>query len=316
MTTASTSLLGLALPVQGELEGAWGDTVNNSVTSLLDTAIAGTTTLSADSDVTLSTTTLASNQARQAIILWTASGTTTRYITAPAQSKTYVVINKSTTQSIVIRGVGPTTGVTVAAGTSAIVAWNGTDFANAGGSGIVGQRSTVYTTAGTFTFTIPTGVTNIKVTVVGAGGGGSASLGCSSASGSSGGTSSVASGTQTISTISATGGAGGGFTGASVGGLGSGGDINNRGFSAYSYSISGGSILSGGVTSASTALSGAGGAGNNYWSGSGGGNAIKWLTGLTGGNTLAVTVGAGGAGANVGAGAAGSGGAGVVIFEY
>jgi len=299
------------------LEGAWGDTVNNSVTSLLDTAIAGTTTLSADSDVTLSTTALASNQARQAIILWTASGTTTRYITAPAQSKTYVVINKSSTQSIVIRGVGPTTGVTVAAGTSAIVAWNGTDFSNAAGvSGIVGQRSTVYTTAGTFTFTIPTGVTNIKVTVVGAGGGGSASSGCLSVSGSAGGTSSVASGTQTISTISATGGAGGGFAGASVGGLGSGGDINNRGFSAYSMTLSGGSILSGGVTSTSTALSGAGGAGSGYWSGSGGGNAIKWLTGLTGGNTLAVTVGAGGAGGNAGAGAAGSGGAGVVIFEY
>ncbi len=129
MTTAATSLLGLALPVQGELEGAWGDTVNNSVTSLLDTAIAGTTTLSADSDVTLSTTTLSSNQARQAIILWTASGTTTRYITAPAQSKTYVVINNTSgSQSIVIRGAGPTTGVTLAAGESKIVAWNGSDF--------------------------------------------------------------------------------------------------------------------------------------------------------------------------------------------
>ena len=45
MTTAATSLLGLALPVTGELSGTWGDTVNNSITSLLDTAVAGTTTL-------------------------------------------------------------------------------------------------------------------------------------------------------------------------------------------------------------------------------------------------------------------------------
>ena len=69
MTTAYTSLLGLALPTTGELQGTWGDTVNNSITSLLDTAVAGTTTLSTDGDVTLSTTTGAANQARQAILL-------------------------------------------------------------------------------------------------------------------------------------------------------------------------------------------------------------------------------------------------------
>jgi len=129
MTTAATSLLGLALPVTGELSGTWGDTVNTSLTSLLDTAVAGTTLLSSDADVTLTTTTLAANQARQAIILWTAGGTATRTITAPAQSKNYIVINKtSSTQSIKIVGVGPTTGVTIVAGTAALVAWNGLDF--------------------------------------------------------------------------------------------------------------------------------------------------------------------------------------------
>lgn len=135
MTTAATSLLGLALPVSGELSGTWGDVVNTSITALLDSAIAGTTTISTDADITLSTTTLAANEAREAVILWTAGGTATRYITAPAQSKTYVVINKTTsTQSIVIRGVGPTTGITVPAGRSAIVAWNGVDFVAANSS--------------------------------------------------------------------------------------------------------------------------------------------------------------------------------------
>ena len=57
----ATPLLGLALPVNGAL--SWGDTVNNSVTSLLDSAVAGTTTLSTDADVTLSSTIEASNQA-------------------------------------------------------------------------------------------------------------------------------------------------------------------------------------------------------------------------------------------------------------
>ena len=142
MATAYTSLLGLALPVTGELSGTWGDTVNNAITGLLDTAVAGTTTITADADITLSTTSGASNEARQAIILWTAGGTATRTITAPARSKTYVVINKtSSTQSIKLVGVGPTTGVTIIANESAVCAWNGVDFiktsstiANAAGS--------------------------------------------------------------------------------------------------------------------------------------------------------------------------------------
>jgi len=128
MTTQATSLLGLALPVTGELSGTWGDTVNTAITSLLDSAVAGTTTLSTDTDVTLTTTTLAANQARQAILLWTASnGATTRNITAPAQSKAYAVINAGT-GSIVLRGAGPTTGVTIVSGEKCLAAWNGSDF--------------------------------------------------------------------------------------------------------------------------------------------------------------------------------------------
>lgn len=126
--TNFSPLLGLALPTTGDLSGTWGTTVNDSITSLIDSAVAGTTTLSADADVTLSTTNGAANQARNSVILWTASnGATTRNITAPAQSKAYVVINAGT-GSIVIRGSGPTTGVTVASGFKALVAWNGSDF--------------------------------------------------------------------------------------------------------------------------------------------------------------------------------------------
>jgi hypothetical protein len=158
MATQATSLLGLALPITGELDGTWGDVVNDSITSLIDSAIAGTTTLSVDADVTLSTTALAANQARQAIIVWTASGTVTRYITAPASSKTYVVINNTGgTQSIVIRGEGPTTGVTVFAGGKALVAWNGTDFvrvgASAGGSNTQVQYNSSDNLAGSINFT-------------------------------------------------------------------------------------------------------------------------------------------------------------------
>jgi hypothetical protein len=126
--TNFSPLLGLALPTTGDLSGTWGTTVNDSITSLIDSAVAGTTTLSANADVTLSTTNGAANQARNAVILWTASnGATTRNITAPAQSKAYVVINAGT-GSIVVRGSGPTAGVTIPSGTRALVAWNGSDF--------------------------------------------------------------------------------------------------------------------------------------------------------------------------------------------
>jgi hypothetical protein len=127
--TNFSPLLGLALPTTGDLSGTWGTVVNDAITGLLDSAIAGTTTLSADTDVTLSTTNGAANQARNAIILWTATGTVTRNITAPAHSKAYFIINATGgTQSIVIRGSGPTTGVTIPAGARALVAWNGSDF--------------------------------------------------------------------------------------------------------------------------------------------------------------------------------------------
>lgn len=151
MATAYTSLLGLALPVTGELSGSWGDTVNDAITSLLDTAVAGTTSITVDADTTLTTTSGTSNQARQAIILWNpAAGTVTRNITAPARSKIYTVINASGgTQSIVFRGVGPTTGVTIVKGESAVVAWNGTDFikvSNTSGSGAFTDLSVSGTT--------------------------------------------------------------------------------------------------------------------------------------------------------------------------
>jgi hypothetical protein len=166
MATAYTSLLGLALPVTGELSGSWGDIVNDSITSLLDSAISGTTTLSADADVTLTTTDGAANQARQAILLWTASGSTTRNITAPAHSKAYFVINKTGgTQSIVIRGAGPTTGVTVLAGTQSLVVWDGADFVEVASGNVDGPASSTDNAVARFDGTTGKLIQNSVVTI-------------------------------------------------------------------------------------------------------------------------------------------------------
>jgi hypothetical protein len=149
--TGNTQLLGLALPVDGGLDGEWGDVVNDSITSLVDSAVAGTTTLSADADVILSSDNLIANQARQAIIRWTASnGATTRNITAPAQSKPYIVINAGT-GSIVLRGNGspPTTGITIVSGEKCLAAWNGSDFVKVATSNVT--SGTVTSVGGTGT---------------------------------------------------------------------------------------------------------------------------------------------------------------------
>jgi hypothetical protein len=50
-------------------------------------------------------------------------------------SKTFIIINAtSTSQSVKIVGSGPTTGITVASGDKALVAWNGSDFVRVGAS--------------------------------------------------------------------------------------------------------------------------------------------------------------------------------------
>ncbi len=164
--TSPTALLGLALPVQGDLSGTWGDTVNDSITSLLDSAVAGVTTLSADTDVTLTSTDYVANQARQAIIRWTASnGATTRNITAPARSKTYVVINAGT-GSIVFRGVGPTAGVTVVSGEKCVVAWSDSDFVKVASSTSNGTVTSVsVASANGFAGTVATATTTPAITV-------------------------------------------------------------------------------------------------------------------------------------------------------
>ena len=130
MATSYTTLLGFALPVTGELSGTWGDTVNSSITQLEEDAIAGVATASvASADWTLSTTgSGASNEARKAILIPTGSPGVSRNILAPNKSKAYIVVNHSNAAVVLKGSTGPTTGVTIATGTTALCAWNASDF--------------------------------------------------------------------------------------------------------------------------------------------------------------------------------------------
>ena len=147
MTINYTTLLGLAEPVTGTESGTWGDDVNKGITDYLDIAIAGTQTISgSQTAVTLSITngsSAASNIAQAGsgatgssqyqVINCTGNPAGTLTVTVPASSKTYIVINAtSTSQSVKIVGSGPTTGVTIVSGEKALVAWNGSDFVRVG----------------------------------------------------------------------------------------------------------------------------------------------------------------------------------------
>lgn len=227
-------------------------------------------------------------------------------------------------------------------------------WATAGGGGGGGANAQVFTSSGTFT--IPSGVTNVKVTVVGGGGnGGSRTTQGASGGGGGGGvaikwltgltagntldvtvgtvanTSSVASGTETISTISATGGASVANNTATggAGGSGSGGTINISGGAggtavydtpnAYGFTGCGGgsSGQRGGVhATLSVSPSALTGTGGSGWVGGNGGQGR--VPNSAGAGSAATGYGNGGGGSHSsGANTTGGAGtAGIVIFEW
>lgn len=131
MTISYTSLLGLAQPVTGTETGQWGTVVNDEITALLEDAVANSASISVTAgNVTLSATNGSSNQARMSTLIITGTPGTTRNVVAPSQAKIYVVINQSD-GAVVIKGAA-TSGVTIGAGQTAQVAWNGSDFVEIG----------------------------------------------------------------------------------------------------------------------------------------------------------------------------------------
>lgn len=253
----------------------------------------------------------------------------------------------SLTSNNVLLGNGTSAVQVVAPGTSGnVLTSNGTTWTSAAAaSAVTGASGQVFT--GNGTFTIPSGITKVKVTVVGGGGnggsgsntgsgktagyalgGGGGGGGCAInfltgitpgntiavTVGGVGATSSVSSGTQAISTISATGGATGGTTGSGgiynvggTGGSGSGGSVN----------FTGGRGSQGAYVNSLSGMNGA-----SYISLSGtsifGGGATTNVTGANFTNiagSAGNAYGAGGSG-GMGSGGGGSGVAGVVIFEW
>ena len=137
MTITPTALLSLPIITTGTESGTWGDVVDNGLTSYLDIAIAGSLSISiTTADVTLtktagtsSATGIVSTTAQYTILNITGAKTAARNLNLPATSKQYAINNAGTGGFLLtVRGVTPTTGVTLVDGEKAIIAWNGSDF--------------------------------------------------------------------------------------------------------------------------------------------------------------------------------------------
>jgi len=225
----------------------------------------------------------------QTLVINPAGTLATGTITMPASPSDGMVITFSSTKIITALTVNANTGQTInnavttlAAGQSASYVYRTAStawfpFTNvATASSYGGPRAQLFTTTGAGqTFTIPTGVTSVKVTLQAGGGGGGGQNGCNTqtsgagaiggagvqwfvgltpgntltvsitagggaggtgANGSTGGAVSVASGTQTITTISATGGGGGVYAGA-AGSAGTGSGFTNGGSGGAGFTL-------------------------------------------------------------------------------
>jgi hypothetical protein len=162
MTINYSTLLGLTKPVTGTQSGTWGDDVNTGLTDYLDAAIAGAQVISGSQTAVTLTKTVgtssapttlvqagsgASGSSQYQVIQCTGNPASLLTITVPAADKTYIVINAtSTSQSVKVVGTGPTTGVTIAAGEKAVIAWNGSDFVKVATANGTGEFTTVDTT--------------------------------------------------------------------------------------------------------------------------------------------------------------------------
>jgi hypothetical protein len=134
------------------LSGTWGDTVNNYISTYIDSAVAGSLTLTADTTLTKTTNaSLGATSSQYAIII--ASPTSAAItITAPAASKIYVVNNTSATYSVTFKASGQS-GVSLAVSEKALLAFNGTDFVKIASSAFSGTLLTSSGGTGLTSFT-------------------------------------------------------------------------------------------------------------------------------------------------------------------
>lgn len=131
MPDSYSSSLKLTLLADGDTN--WGTTVNNGVTALIDSSIAGTSTitLSSTTDRTLTDVNGATDEARNMFIRVAGTPGGATNIICPTVSKLYFLTNATTGGYSVVLKTSAGTGITVPNGLSVVLYCNGTDVVNA-----------------------------------------------------------------------------------------------------------------------------------------------------------------------------------------
>ena len=134
--TTYTPLLKLALPVQGALDGTWGTTVNNNITSMVDEAVAGRAVIDSwtTNSHTLTVADGTTSEARAAILEFTDTTTAlsgNAIVICPSTSKLYTVKNSvGNSRSVTLKTSGGS-GVAIPDGTSMLLYCDGTNVVEA-----------------------------------------------------------------------------------------------------------------------------------------------------------------------------------------
>lgn len=134
MTTQYSPILKLALPVQGELSGTWGDVVNDNITSMVEQAIAGRAVINTwtTNSHTLTSANGTTSESRCAMLELTDTGTALSgagTVVCPTASKIYIVKNAAG-QNITVKTSGGT-GILVPDGRTTFLFCDGTNVVEA-----------------------------------------------------------------------------------------------------------------------------------------------------------------------------------------
>jgi len=129
---AYTTSLRLVQPATGEYSGSWGTQVNTGLTALVDTAVAGTATITMTAaDYTLSNANGVADEARAMVLNLTGTPGAARNVICPAVSKVYVVFNNTTGGFAQTLKTSAGSGISVPNGKTAFLRCDGTNVVEA-----------------------------------------------------------------------------------------------------------------------------------------------------------------------------------------
>jgi hypothetical protein len=131
MPASYTTSLKLTLPADGDTN--WGVVVNNGITSLIDSSVAGTAAVAHDNtaNYTLTSVNGTADEARQMFLSITGTLTADRNVVCPTASKLYFITNSTTGGFSVTLKTTAGTGILVPNGRSVVLYCDATNVVNA-----------------------------------------------------------------------------------------------------------------------------------------------------------------------------------------